>query len=389
MNTTQSSTMPEVGTKRTNYEYPTDETDVQKKSRHDGDKLRLLVLGRYAGTMIGKAGENFIRLREKYNVKITGLSSRANERVLQLDGPRAECLGIVKELLPLCSVGRYPAGNSKWPYEVNLLANTDAVGLLIGKGGTRIREISEQTGVRMKVYPECLPASNERVIALGGEDVDVMVQGMETVLGHIDAAPNRSKTIFFHPDKLNGKQLDSDLLGKTGPAAGSTGAVQMEMIAPIVRDNTNIAAILVAQRNLKEQSGIDTSFDFGSVKTVTTLTLSTDMCGYIIGKGGNNIRYIKQVSGATIDSTKDDGGERTITINGTQDQVQVAEQLMAQCVKASKQNGQQQQLQQQQQQQQSFQQQQQQQLPALVGQMVQQSGFDPHARNTPMMQPWD
>merc|ERR1712183_497301 len=123
--------------------------------------------------------------------------------------------------------------------------------------------------------------------------------------------------------------------------------------------NTNIAALLVNQRNMKEQMGFDPSIDFGSIQTVTTLTLSNEMCGAIIGKGGQNIRYVKQVSCAQIDMSKSDGDtERKITLTGTQDQIQVAELLMAQCVKSSKLGGQQQQQQQPQQQQQQQQQQQ-------------------------------
>ena len=112
-------------------------------------------------------------------------------------------------------------------------------------------------------------------------------------------------------------------------------------------ESSNIAALLVAQRNLKQQKGFDPSWDFGSVQTTTTLTLSNELCGAIIGKGGQNIRYVKQVSGATIDMTKADGdSERTVTMSGTQDQITVAEQLMNQCIRSSKRGNQQQQQQQ-------------------------------------------
>jgi len=371
--------MVEVGSKRTNYEFTADEHDAdgQKKPRPDGDKLRLLVLGRYAGSLIGKGGENFQRLREKYNVKITGLSSRANERVVQLDGPRSDCLGIVSELLPLCPIGRYPSGSGKNTFEVNILANTDAVGMLIGKGGTKIKEIKEQTNTKINVYPECLPNSNERVVALGGENEEVVVKGMEFVLGILDSAPRRSATVFFRPDQLEGKQLSiPDISGKGMGATNTTNTLPTvsnnnnnnnnKGSSPQLPNNNqsdiqNIAALLVAQRNTKQQNGFDATFDFGSAETVTTLTLNNDICGAIIGQGGQNIRYIKEVSGAQVDMTKSDGGsDRTLTMRGNQDQIQIAEQLMAQCVRASKRGGQQQSPPQQQQQQEQQQQMQQQ-----------------------------
>ena len=75
-------------------------------------------------------------------------------------------------------------------------------------GGSKIREITEQTGTKLRVYQECLPNSNERVIALGGEEEDVVVQGLDTIFKILDNAPKRSPTVYFHPDKT------AELLGK-------------------------------------------------------------------------------------------------------------------------------------------------------------------------------
>jgi len=366
---------PELGMKRAGNG-DNDDADIQKKPRtQDAEKLRLLVLGRYAGILIGKGGENFKRLRETYGVKITGLSSRANERVIQLDGPRADCLSIVKELMPLCPVGRYsPSSSGKSTFEVNVLANTDLVGSLIGKGGSKIREITEQTGTKLRVYQECLPNSNERVIALGGEEEDVVVQGLDTIFKILDNAPKRSPTVYFHPDKtaeLLGKGAGNNTPGMPMPPGGHTpgmpgGHPSQEPHPPQTEaiDTSNIAVLLVAQRNQKHQKGFDASLDFGSVQTVTTLTLSNKMCGPIIGKGGENIRYIKQVSGANISTKKcEDSDDRILTMTGTQDQIQVAEQLMEQCVSADKRHSHNQQQQQQHYQQEPHHQQQPQQPP--------------------------
>ena len=96
-----------------------DEGDGQKRSRQEGERIRLLVLGRYAGILIGRGGENMKRLREQYGVKISGLNSRCNERVLQIAGPRDDSLAVVKELLPLCPEAVFAATNiTKNAFEV-------------------------------------------------------------------------------------------------------------------------------------------------------------------------------------------------------------------------------------------------------------------------------
>jgi transcription antitermination factor NusA-like protein len=146
---------------------------------------------------------------------------------------------------------------------------------------------------------------------------------------------------------LLGKGANGTANNNTAPM-GNSGLV----LSPEALESSNIAVLLVAQRNQKQQNGFDPALDFGSVQTVTTLRVSNELCGVIIGMGGRNIRYIKQVSGAQIDFKKcDDNEDRVLTMHGTQDQIQVAEQLMAQCVKADKRNGQRQQQQPRQQQQ--------------------------------------
>jgi len=377
----------------------------QKKQRQDGDRLRLLVLGRYAGPLIGKGGENFKRLREQYpDVKITGLNGRSNERVLQLTGPRADSQAIVNEILPQCPDGRYSSSNSPSAFELNVLAHTNCVGAVIGKKGSRMKEITEETGIRLKVYQECLPGSNERVVAIGGPDVETVIKGLDTVLGIIDTVPGPHHTTFWNPENAAANSMD--LSKPSGPGnninvpsnmnfSSSIGNERMNMgptlnimqgglgagAAPEAEEK-NVAAILVQQRDQRIKSGIDLSKDFGSVETVTTLLLPNELCGVVIGKGGTNIKYIKEVSGAQIETAPGDAGgfdKRNVTLTGTQDQIQIAEQLMAQCLRAANQqqqpdhvHQQQQQLQQQIQRLQELQQQLQQQQQQLQPQQLSQ-----------------
>jgi len=337
----------------------------QKKTRQDGDRLRLLVLGRYAGPLIGKGGENFKRLREQYpDVKITGLNGRTNERVLQLTGPRADSLAIVNEILPQCPDGRYSSSNTPSAFEVNLLAHTNCVGAVIGKKGSRMKEITDETGTRLKVYPECLPGSNERVVAIGGKEVETVMKGMETVLEIINNVPGPHHTTFWNPENATPDSMDLTKQS-IGPGNNNTnipsnmnfpnsiGNDVMSLranlnivqggVGPAVApqaEEKNVAAILVQQRDQRMKSGIDLSRDFGSVETVTTLMIPNELVGIVIGKGGTNVKYIKEVSGANIETAPGEAGgfgKRNVTLTGTQDQIQIAEQLMAQCLRAANQ----------------------------------------------------
>jgi len=323
----------EVGSKRGNGYDEYGQIDVHKRAKQDDTKLRLLVVGRYCGALIGKGGENFKRLREQYSVKITGLSSRANERVLQLDGNRESCVSIIKELLPICPEGPYPAQNQKCAFELNLLVNSDQVGSLIGKGGSKIKEICEQSGGKLKVYPDCLPNSNERVVSIGGEDESRIMAGLDIVLSILDNFPQKTQTVFFDPSNTT-----SPLEIATGNSPGILGQVSTPMNRPNVSSDINVAAILIANRDNNQRSVRDPNTDFGLVQTVTTMTVPNDMCGAIIGKAGMNVRQVRLSSGAKIDFTKSEAGskeDRTITLTGTQEQIQIAEQVISQFVRSS------------------------------------------------------
>merc|ERR1711881_635098 len=75
--------------------------------------------------------------------------------------------------------------------------------------------------------------------------------------------------------------------------------------------------------------------NFGDMETETKITVLNDMCGAIIGKGGQRIREIRQGSGAHIETSGSEKGSkepRVITIRGTQRQIVVAQQMMAESV---------------------------------------------------------
>merc|ERR1719357_2466605 len=68
------------------------------------------------------------------------------------------------------------------------------------------------------------------------------------------------------------------------------------------------------------------------LQTTTSIIAPHELCGAIIGKGGSRISEIRNGSGAQITFSekeqKDSKDDRVITITGTQQQVQMAEQMI-------------------------------------------------------------
>jgi len=66
------------------------------------------------------------------------------------------------------------------------------------------------------------------------------------------------------------------------------------------------------------------------------VTLAKSLCGAVIGPGGQRIRWIRRDSGASITIEEETENEdRVITLEGTPEQIQTAQYLLQQAVKAS------------------------------------------------------
>lgn len=283
--------MPEVGTKRSN-----DEGGYGTAKLSRDVKLRILIKGHYSGALIGKGGENFKRLREQYGVRITGLSSRAEERVLQLEGNRNDCISIIKELLPSCPEAPLISQSTPAPFELNILVDTGSVGVVIGKAGAKMKEIREECGGGIKVYPECLPNSSERVVSIGGQDETVLLKMLEMVLATLDLAPPSQPTSYYDPANPVSQH---ELQGFSQPQNRNVSSDSVHV---------DIAQILMARRDSRKESS--TPNDFGQIETETTLKVPHHMCGAIIGKQGANVRNIRLSSGVSrIDFSQNEMGD--------------------------------------------------------------------------------
>jgi len=309
----------ETGTKSkkrvSDYTYEK-ETEEQKKPKSDL-KMRLLLVGRYCGLVIGKGGENLMRLRTEHNVNLEMPSSQTHDRVFTVEGDTDGCLGVVKDILPNCHQAPYPVGQ-KSAFEINLLVATEIVGMVIGKGGEKLKEIRDESNARIKVYQDCLPGSNERVVAIAGDAEEDILGALKMILQMLIDTRMRAP---YHPYDPHNKP--SEIMGP-----GITGSgVSLGMPQGMMNQG-------MQQMGNQQVMGMDNPF--GKLHTVSCITVPNDLCGAIIGKAGVRINEVKRTSGATIEfAESNEGPERTriITITGTQQQVNLAEQLMGECVR--------------------------------------------------------
>ncbi|XP_064472089.1 poly(rC)-binding protein 3-like isoform X4 [Ornithodoros turicata] len=333
--------------------------------------VRLIMQGKEVGSIIGKKGDNIKKFREESGAKINISDGSCPERIVTVTGSTEAILKafslIARKFEEAATPTLQELQNSgthlpKPPVTLRLIVPASQCGSLIGKGGSKIKEIREVTGASIQVASEMLPNSTERAVTVSGtadaitkciyqiccvmmEVVYILRQTLQVTPSDLDTPPPQSPpkgatipyrpkpamppVIFAggqaytvqgqyaipHPDLTKLHQLalqHAPLL-----PGHSVGAINPQALAALattnnLRPNTAAAAIATAST------------------TTTEMTIPNDLIGCIIGKGGSKINEIRQLSGATIKISNSEEGskDRSVTISGTPEAINLAQYLI-------------------------------------------------------------
>lgn len=113
--------------------------------------------------------------------------------------------------------------------QMKLVVPNTSAGMVIGKSGARIKEIREQTGANIQVYPKAgsqeAKVSQERIITIAAEQDEVLMDALQRVLEKVAADPQHAMaTVPDHKDDNFGPA--------SGLLHGIGGGVQGQTIQP-------------------------------------------------------------------------------------------------------------------------------------------------------------
>jgi predicted RNA-binding protein YlqC (UPF0109 family) len=318
--------------------------------------IRLLMTGKEVGSIIGKGGEIINSIREESGAKIHISDGAIPERIVTVTGPTES---IFKSFNLICKKleddgsgsHKSDSGSSSGKggsVTLRLIVPASQCGSLIGKGGSKIKEIREITSASVVVASEMLPNSTERTVTISG-----ICSAISQCIYHICCvmleSPPKGTTIPYSP-KSNG--LGGGLLGMgSGNSRGGRGNHQENPLASLLglgSGASTLAAIAtLAGSQLRDRRGgagdREDSRGGGSNTQTHEMSIPNDMIGCIIGKGGSKIAEIRQLSGAMIrisksdesgsgrgdrQSSSSDSSERQISISGNADSVALAKSLI-------------------------------------------------------------
>lgn len=358
-----------------------------------------------AAAVVGKKGEKITHIREKANVRIYVSENLKNvpERVISVKGSAedvARAFGLITRAI-LEEPEDEPASITSKQYNLKLLVPHPMVGYIIGKSGSKFREIEENSAAKLKAAEQALPYSTDRVLSVTGvgDAIHIAVYYICLVmLAHRDCL-KKHKIIYYNPSNfrpqlpaanpimnmsiapqqnavpyMTGNPMQMQQMGP-GPnlkdAHGSylqvpkpynfqmmfQPSVRPQFNGPLNMPNTQIQ--IGAQNLFTDEHG---NTIIGDVITQMPVQISSSPdkfsedvfvansnIGSVIGKGGNNIKQIRESSGCTYVKIEPDqnqsillgGGKgltniRKLTLTGSYNSIQTAIYLINQRISADK-----------------------------------------------------
>lgn len=266
-----------------------------------GVQMRLLMANNEAGTIIGQGGNNIREIRDNSgcHVNVGEALQGQNERVVSFTGSPEQVQGAMNlAITKLEETAATPAGEKR--ISKVLIAN-EQIGSVIGKGGSRAKEIREQSGAFMNISAanEMHAYSPDRIVTVTGEPNQCC-----TALIRI------SEQLAEHPLEDRPYRGGYDMMSQ-----------QMQRATP---------AFHPQQMQMQQQPRRGGGAPSGPECNAQFLVLN-EHAGHLIGKAGSVINELRNQSGAKIDIARGEPGmaERPVTISGSIQQCQLAQHLIS------------------------------------------------------------
>ncbi|XP_059500352.1 poly(rC)-binding protein 3 isoform X4 [Stegostoma tigrinum] len=169
--------------------------------------IRLLMHGKEVGSIIGKKGETVKKMREESGARINISEGNCPERIVTITGPtdaifKAFAMIAFKFEEDIDNSMSNSTATSKPPVTLRLVVPASQCGSLIGKGGSKIKEIRESTGAQVQVAGDMLPNSTERAVTISGMP-DAIIQCVKqicVVMLEVEyKSPPKGATIPYRP----------------------------------------------------------------------------------------------------------------------------------------------------------------------------------------------
>ena len=240
-----------------------------------------------------------------------------------------------------------PRHNS-YKYVFKLLIPWGAAGIIIGKSGSVIKEMSEQSSCKMLLADAQDPYNTkERIMTISSDSAANIIKGLHAVVGQFFSEP--TMCVYQNHRLIYARRDDTVFRGAPGgfgaPAAnfGSTGGYQSaypttsyEYMQPFAGPQVAISRYHVDQ--MAASCGLSApAYNFDGRTLEITLGIPSAWVGIILGKGGSALKETMSVSRTAIQVSQKEGpmdnqAVRTLKIKGQENNANYAYSLIVETL---------------------------------------------------------
>lgn len=286
----------------------------------------------------------------QYKASISVPDSRGPERILTIRADVDVVCDIMLDIIP--TVSKQLNRSDEEDHEIRILIHQSHAGRVIGRGGTRIKELREETGSQIKIYVDCAPMSSERVVQItgGAQQITSCIAAMFETM---DGVPKKGDILLYNPNNFDeyavqnyggycddrggrhrgGGPRESRMSGGRDDRRGFGGNSSRRFSEMGPRDGGGMGRMGSGFGD--ELGGFMSGRGAMEKMTMSQVSIPKNLAGAILGRGGSRIKQVQHESGTKIklDDGSPDSNVRIISITGTQEQIQFAQYLLQMAVK--------------------------------------------------------
>jgi len=294
--------------------------------------MRCLIVTQDASIIIGKGGTHVNEIREKSGARVMVSDSIPGnpERILNVSGPLdavSKAFGLIVRRIndePF-DVPSVPGSRA---VTIKFMIPNSRMGSVIGKQGSKIKEIQDASGARLNASEGMLPGSTERVLSVAGvaDAIHIATYYIGNILIEAQERMPSSTNSSYRPSTNSRRQPPP----QSGPSSYG-GSYSGSSYVPGYSNPYGSAPPPPHHHNPPPQQ-----------LQTQQIYIPNDLVGCIIGKGGSKINEIRHMSASQIKIMEPGAvavgangapgpggeGERLVVITGQPANIQMAVQLL-------------------------------------------------------------
>lgn len=194
---------------------------IQQQSQHGGPisshrvqnddptyvHFRMLANISDTASIVGKGGESISKIKEQSNARVNVSENLKGvpERIISVRGPAeyvAKAFGLIIRTINNEPFDQ-PSNIDSKTYNLRLLFPHTVMGYIIGKKGSRFREIEENSAAALRANDQILPASTDRILNINGVADAIHIATYYVAQTVIEHKQQLAKAVYYNPANFN------------------------------------------------------------------------------------------------------------------------------------------------------------------------------------------